>query len=55
MTTKAEPRQIVLMLFNIDVIFTHYILLFSRFNVMVTYYEIKLYEKKVQRPLGAEG
>ena len=55
MTTKAEPWQIVLMLFNIDVIFTHFILLFSRFDIMAAYGLIKFCKKGVQRPLGAEG
>ena len=55
MTTKAEPRQIVLMLFNIDVIFTHFILLFSRFDIIAAYGLIKLCKKGVQRPLGTKG
>ena len=45
MTTKAEPRQIVLMLFNIDVIFTHFILLFSRFDIIAAYGLIKFCKK----------
>ena len=53
MTTKAEPWQIVLMLFNIDVIFTHFILLFSRFNVTVAYGLIKFCKKKGGAPDGA--
>jgi hypothetical protein len=43
------------MLFNIDVIFTHFILLFSRFDIIAAYGLIKLCKKGVQRPLGAEG
>ena len=51
MTTKAEPRQIVLMLFNIDVIFTHFILLFSRFDVISAYGLIKFCKKRARRPI----
>ena len=46
MTTKAEPWQIVLMLFNIDVIFTHFILLFSRFDIIAAYGLIKFCKKR---------
>ena len=45
MTTKAEPWQIVLMLFNIDVIFAHFILLFSCFDIIAAYGLIKLCKK----------
>jgi hypothetical protein len=34
------------MLFNIDVIFTHYILLFSRFDIIAAYGLIKLCKKR---------
>ena len=50
MTTKAEPWQIVLMLFNIDVIFTHFILLFSRFDIIAAYGLIKLCKKGLGAP-----
>ena len=55
MTTKAEPWQIVLMLFNIDVIFTHYILLFSRFDIIAAYGLIKFCKKRGARLTAQVG
>jgi hypothetical protein len=43
------------MLFNIDVIFTHFILLFSRFKVTVAYGLIKFCKKRGARLTAQVG